>query len=304
MDLLLRLDRDLDGAVSEDEVLRARPAIAGYLRENLALTANGIAAEPTLQGLSIAKDREGFPFLEAGVGYEAQRPIGDLTIQVRALQNLYSDHRTLAEIDWGGRIEQFVFQHGSSYAATRGGARPWSTARQFTLLGVEHIFTGYDHILFLFGLLLAGRGFKNLVAIVTSFTLAHSITLALATFGMVQPARRAIEAAIALSVAYVGAENLLVKDVRHRWRITFAFGLVHGFGFASVLREMELPRSGLALSLFTFNLGVEIGQVVIVGLFWPLLLALDRTRHRTFVMRLASSVIVAFGLFWLLERVS
>lgn len=304
MDLLLRLDRDLDGAVSEDELQRARPAIAAYLRENLTLSADGVAAEPTLQATSIWKDREGFPFLEASLAFAAQKPIGALSIQVRALQDLYSDHRNLAEIDWGARTEQFVFQHGSRYEAARAGRSLWRTAREFTLLGVEHIFTGYDHILFLFGLLLGGRGFKSLVAIVTSFTLAHSLTLALAAFGVVQPQSRAIEAAIALSVAYVGAENLLVKQVRGRWKITFAFGLVHGFGFANVLREMELPRAGLALSLFTFNLGVEVGQVVIVALFWPLLLALDRTPYRRLVMRLASTVIVAFGLFWLVERVT
>jgi hydrogenase/urease accessory protein HupE len=304
MDLLLRLDGDLNGSVSDEELQRARPAITDYLDEKLRVAADGVALAPSLLGASIWKDSQGFPFLEARIGYAATKPIGALAIQLTALQDLYSGHRTLTELDWRGPPEQFVFQHGNRYQGERGAARLLLSARQFTLLGVEHIFTGYDHILFLLGLLLAGRGFKNLVAIVTSFTLAHSLTLALATLELLQPPSRAVEAAIALSVAYVGAENLLVKEVRHRWRITFAFGLVHGFGFASLLREMQLPRSGLALSLFTFNLGVEIGQVAIVALIWPMLLALDRTPHRVLITRVFSAVILGFGLYWLAQRLA
>jgi len=303
MDLSLRLDGDLNGSVSDEELQRARPAVAGYLNEKLRVTADGVALTPSLLATSIWRDREGSAFLEARVGFTAAKPIGTLAIELRALQELYAGHRNLAEIDWRGPREQFVFQHGNRYQGERGAAR-LRTARQFTLLGVEHIFTGYDHILFLLGLLLGGRGFKNLVAIVTSFTVAHSLTLALATLELVQPPSRAVESAIALSVAYVGAENLLLKEVRHRWRIAFAFGLVHGFGFASVLREMELPRAGLALSLFTFNLGVEIGQVAIVALLWPLLVSLERAPQRGLVTRLLSSLIFGFGLYWLAQRLA
>jgi hypothetical protein len=178
----------------------------------------------------------------------------------------------------------------------------WRTVREFTLLGIEHIFSGYDHILFLLGLLLVGRGFRNLVAIVTSFTVAHSLTLAIATLGIVQPVGWVIEAAIALSIAYVGLENLLVKEVRHRWRLTFVFGLVHGFGFAGVLQEMNLQTSGLLLSLFSFNIGVEIGQIIIVALFWPLLVQLAKSAHRRLVVRLISISLLIFGILWFLER--
>jgi hypothetical protein len=120
----------------------------------------------------------------------------------------------------------------------------------------------------------------------------------------VQPTVWTIEAAIALSIAYVGFENLLARDVRHRWRITFIFGLVHGFGFANILREMELPRSALALSLFTFNVGVEIGQIAIVALLWPLVRYVQSTRYRVPVVRVASSIIIMCGVFWFWQRVS
>jgi hydrogenase/urease accessory protein HupE len=303
MDLLLRLDTSLDGTVSQEEIERARPRIFEYLREKVDVEADAGAAAPALRQVTTWKDEAGFPYVEVGVTYAAAGPIGTLNIRVRALLDLYSDHRNLAEIETFGRRETFVFQHGNRYEADRGGAAAWRRAWEFTRLGIEHIFTGYDHVLFLFGLLLVGRGLLNLVAVVTSFTLAHSLTLALATLGLVQPVSWVVEAAIALSIAYVGLENLLVSEVRHRWRITFAFGLVHGFGFASVLREMQLPRSSLMISLFTFNLGVEIGQVVIVALMWPLLRRLERSPQRRLVTRLVSALIVAFGLYWLVERI-
>jgi hypothetical protein len=142
------------------------------------------------------------------------------------------------------------------------------------------------------------------VAIVTSFTVAHSVTLALATLGVVDPVGWMVEAAIALSIAYVGVENLVAREVRRRWLVTFAFGLVHGFGFAGILREMELERAGLVASLVSFNVGVELGQVAIVALLWPVLQRVQRTPHRDRVVRFASAIIVAFGAFWFVERVA
>jgi hypothetical protein len=141
------------------------------------------------------------------------------------------------------------------------------------------------------------------VAIVTSFTVAHSATLALATLGIVQPVPWMIEAAIALSIAYIGFENLLVRNPRYRWKITFLFGLVHGFGFATILRDMQLPRAGLVVSLFSFNIGVEIGQIAIVGLMYPVVIAASRTRHRLLITRVASGAIAMVGLLWFYQRI-
>lgn len=302
-DLLLRLDRGLDGTVTNAEIERAHPAIQRYLAEHVRVSAAGALLSPSLEGTSIWKDQDGFPFMEARLSYRVAREIGDITIQVSALTDLYADHRHLSEIAFGGRKDQFVFQHRNTYTARLERIQSWQTARSFLLLGIEHIFTGYDHILFLFGLLLVGKGLRNLIAIVTSFTVAHSLTLSLATLGVVQPASWTVEAAIALSIAYIGLENLFVKNVRHRWRMAFVFGLIHGLGFANVLRHMDLARGALALSLFTFNVGVEIGQIAIVAMMWPVLRYVERTPYRVPVVRVASAVIVACGLFWFWQRI-
>ncbi len=304
MDLLLRLDRDLDGTVSDDEILRGRQGLARYVLDHVRVDADGQALAATVRGVSRWEDRNRVPHAEVRLEYPSERPIDTVTLQVRVLTDLYAGHRNLAEIEEGDRRIEYVFQHAGTIAVQRGGGTSrWQTARSFLSLGIEHIFTGYDHILFLFGLLVVGRGFKQLITIVTAFTLAHSTTLSLATIGVVAPAVWTVEGAIALSIAYVGFENLISKDLARRWRIAFVFGLVHGFGFANFLRAMDLPQSALAISLFTFNIGVEIGQVAIVGLMFPLLRAIQRTPHHERIIRYASVIILVMGLYWFYERV-
>jgi hydrogenase/urease accessory protein HupE len=172
---------------------------------------------------------------------------------------------------------------------------------------VHHIAIGPDHILFIVGLLLLGGSLPKLLAIVTAFTLGHSVTLALATLNIVDPPSRLVEPAIALSIVYIGADNLLVgtsgRDVR-AW-VALAFGLVHGFGFASVLRETGLPDRALGLSLFSFNLGVEIGQALIVIVVASALAIVRRrnalvARH---VVTAGSITVMLAGAFWFFERV-
>ncbi len=303
MDLLLRLDRDLDGGVSDAEIAAERDAVSGYMTGHTRVTADGAALAPALQALARWTDQQGFPYVETQLTYTSPRAIDTVTLGTTVLQDLYSQHRNLAEIVDGDRRDEFVFQHGNTYQVRRGAGSGWQTARSFIALGIEHIFTGYDHILFLFGLLLVGKGFRNLVAIVTSFTLAHSATLTLATLGFVTPAAWTVEGAIALSIAYVGIENLVSTNMSHRWKIAFVFGLVHGFGFANILREMDLPQRALAISLFTFNAGVELGQLAIVGLMVPVLRGIQQTRYHARVIRYASVAIIVMGLYWFYERV-
>jgi HupE / UreJ protein len=191
------------------------------------------------------------------------------------------------------------------YTGTRQGL--WAVFTAFTSSGIHHIAIGPDHILFIVGLLLLGGTMKRLLAIVTAFTLGHSVTLALATLQIVNPPVRLIEPAIALSIVYVGADNLLVgqsgRDVRP-WVALF-FGLVHGFGFASVLRETGLPPRALGLSLFSFNLGVEIGQAASVVAVSAALRAL-RGRNAALAARVATAgsvCVLLAGAFWFVERV-
>ena len=303
MDLLLRLDRDLDGTVSDQEIGNAAPALVKYVSERVSVAADGVTH--TAAGVRTARwaDSAGFPYVETVIDYPVGGVPSRLSLQITVLADLYADHRTLTDIEWNGRREQFVFQHANTFNGAPGPGSWWDTTRTFLVLGFEHILTGYDHLLFLLGLLVAGRGVRELVAIVTSFTIAHSLTLAAATFGLVNPPARAIEAVIALSIAYVGIENLIRREPRGRWKLTFAFGLVHGFGFANVLREMALPREALAASLFTFNAGVEVGQLAVVLIAWPWLRWIQRSAYTTSVTRWVSAVVTACGLFWFMQRV-
>ena len=177
----------------------------------------------------------------------------------------------------------------------------------FLKLGVEHIWTGYDHLLFLFGLLVVCRTFRSTVAIISCFTLAHSLTLALATLDYVNLPSRFTEPAIAASIVIVGVENLVRRgaEPRGRWALSFAFGLIHGFGFATVLRDLGVGAGGkgLTMPLFAFNLGVEIGQIAIASLVLPIIWRLRRNEafDRRAVPALSAIVTVA-GIFWFLER--
>jgi hydrogenase/urease accessory protein HupE len=180
-----------------------------------------------------------------------------------------------------------------------------AVAARFLPAGVHHILIGPDHLLFLVGLLLLGGSLRRLALVVTAFTAAHSLTLTLAALDVFSPPARLVEPAIALSIVYVGADNLLVRKGRDlRPWIALGFGLVHGLGFASVLREMELPRRALGWSLFSFNLGVEIGQLLVVVAVASALAAL-RSRNERAGQRLAvagSIGVVVAGSMWFVER--
>ncbi|MCW5552336.1 MAG: HupE/UreJ family protein [Verrucomicrobiae bacterium] len=186
-------------------------------------------------------------------------------------------------------------------------AEAQSSFRQFLVLGIEHILVGYDHLLFLLALLIVARDWLSSLKIITCFTIAHSITLALATFELVQVGGRWVEPLIAVSIAYVGLENIWRRGDPHgRWRLTFAFGLIHGFGFASVLQDMNVAArpGGVAMPLFAFNLGVEVGQIIIAAVVLPIFWKL-RT-HPVFVARwipVCSAIVALAGAWWFIERV-
>jgi hypothetical protein len=201
----------------------------------------------------------------------------------------------------------------------------WRSALLYLRLGVAHILSGYDHLSFLMALLLAAglrtrtslrrdvvaeaatprQALRGTVAIVSAFTVAHSLTLVTQVLHPGWLSTRWVEPAIAFSVAYVGFENLVPRAPRGRWLLVFGFGLVHGLGFASVLREIGLPRRGLLLSLLSFNLGVELGQLLVVGLVLPIVVTCARHAPRAFErwgLQLGSGLIGAFGTIWLITR--
>ncbi len=176
---------------------------------------------------------------------------------------------------------------------------------RFLLLGIEHIVTGYDHLAFLLALLLAGGSLRSNTKIITSFTVAHSLTLALATFGLVNIPPAIVEPIIAASVVFVGVENLFGRRLTSRWVVTFVFGLVHGLGFASILREMGIGGVGarVAIPLLSFNLGVELAQIAIAALVLPLVWRLEKCPSFTLKHVPALSLLITFaGLYWFLVR--
>lgn len=172
-------------------------------------------------------------------------------------------------------------------------------------MGVAHILTGWDHLLFLLGLVVVGGRWRSILAAVTAFTVAHSITLGLAATDVLHVPPRLVEPAIAASVVWVGVENFWAKSAQGRWRITLPFGLVHGLGFAGALRELELPRPRVPMALLSFNAGVELGQLGVLCLVLPLLWALGRSAlFRRWGVRAISAAVAAAGAVWFVLRVA
>lgn len=230
-------------------------------------------------------------------------------LRVEALLFPYdSRHRTFVNVYAGDQIlRQDILNVGSQVSEFRttnyqGVAR---VIGQYAKEGIHHIFIGPDHILFVIGLMLLGGGLGRLLKIVTAFTIAHSITLGLATFGILTPPASIVEPVIALSIVFVGIHAFIGKKASDpRLLFAFCFGLIHGFGFANVLQEMVLPREALGWSLFAFNAGVEIGQACIVLAIVPVLAGLRqwRTTVADGVVASAALCITTAGAFWFFQR--
>ena len=281
----------------------SREPLLDLVRKHIVLRAGDVRCEPgpgeVVPGAFPA------PTFTIRVDFACGRAPRELTVQDDTFEILGPDHHTLARIEAPAGTQQFAFA-----PETRVGHFPTETAPEtsratgsFVLLGIHHILSGYDHLLFVIGLLLPGGDLLSLAKIITAFTIAHSVTLSLAVLQVVTLPDRLIEAVIALSIAYVAAENLIGRPaVSRRWLVSFCFGLVHGFGFSSALRELGLPAHGLLLSLLGFNVGVELGQALVVALCLPLLILLRRTRWSHPAVVTSSVAILVVGLVLFLER--
>jgi hypothetical protein len=190
-----------------------------------------------------------------------------------------------------------------AYAHAPGLDKELPALSAYLRLGVEHILGGFDHLLFLLGLIALPGTLRALLWAISAFTLAHSLSLALAIFGVVAPPSIWVETLIALSIAYVGGENLLRRDGSARWRLTFLFGFVHGFGFAGALREIGVPQDRAPAALALFNAGVELGQLAVLALLVPALAWLQcRPRVWLLSSRTLNGLLVAIGLGWGAQR--
>jgi hydrogenase/urease accessory protein HupE len=236
----------------------------------------------------------------------------NLSIQSVILERLPRGHRQFFSMRGQDQkpVAQSMLDAEHSVFTVGIGEQPAAPERKssftgYLRLGVEHIATGYDHLLFLFGLLLVGGSLRSALKIITSFTLAHSITLVLATLNIINIPSRIIEPLIAASIVFVGVQNILAPDAGKRWLLTFGFGLIHGCGFASALRELGVgvDGQGIAVPLLSFNLGVELGQVVIAAIVLPCIWKSQQSP--IFLKRLVpagSAIIVMAGGYWLLAR--
>lgn len=280
----------------------SRDRLLGHLRDKLTLVDQGRQCEPA-QGYVDAGAAEA-ERVTLVMDFACASDVRDLSIRDDLFDVLGPDHHTLAKIESSGEIRELAFATEAREARVSVGARePARAEGSFFRLGVEHILTGYDHLLFLVALLLRGGRLLSLLKIITAFTIAHSITLALAALGIVTIPARIIEPAIAASIVWVAAENVWLRNApSQRWLVSFLFGLVHGFGFAAAIEPLALPRGRLALALLGFNLGVEAGQALVIALLVPVLLWMRRSPWEPRIVRAASTAVVILGCAWLIER--
>lgn len=281
-------------------------AIQSLIRPRILLAADGQPLDLNLLRVEPLPDRQA---VALRLRFDAKAFPAALGIQC-SLFTYEPEHQTFLNIyEEGLLVHQEIFDKDHTALEYFTGSRQVALAvvKKFVPGGIYHIFAGPDHILFIVGLLLMGGSLLRLLTIVTAFTIAHSVTLSLAALDVVNPPAWLIEPAIALSIVYVGIDNLMVGksgwDAR-AW-IAFFFGLVHGFGFAGVLREFGLPSRALGWSLFSFNFGVEIGQVCIVVVVASLLAAL-RNRNKELGQKIAaigSVIVILAGSFWFIQRV-
>jgi hypothetical protein len=304
----LRLDADGDGVLSADDVSRTAPATARWLSSGLRFVAGDAvcAGEPVD---AVLRDDQ---LLTIRARWRCPRRIDALALYNRLEAGLGEGHALFVHARRGTQVTETLMTAGTTEARLTFEV-PGGVAGRFVLLGLEHIFTGVDHVLFLLTLLLLGGSLRRVAGIVTAFTAAHSLTLSAAALGVVRDLpTRFVESAIAVSIAWVAVENLVQaapRDghepaaLRWRWLLTFAFGLVHGFGFAGALRETGLPQDQLPLSLAMFNAGVEAGQLSIVLVAWPFLRRASATDwYRPRGVRVTSACVLAVSGWWFVER--
>jgi len=328
LDFALGLDLDDDGAITWGELRSKQTEVSSYALARLSLGNRGGNCPLTSSDLLVDQHSDG---AYAVILFSARcaETIRQLDIGYRLFFDLDRQHKGLLKLQYRGTAEtplvttSAVFSPemtSRSFALGSGEEKGrWQYFTDYVVQGVWHIWIGVDHILFLVSLLLPAvmiwrsrrwlpvtafrPAFWEVARIVTAFTLAHSITLTAATLGWVSLPSRLVESVIALSVVLAALNNLIPRVARARWIVAFAFGLIHGFGFASVLADLGLPESALVVALLGFNLGVELGQLAIVAVVLPVSFMIRQTPfYRLFVLGGGSVLIVAVAGAWFVER--
>jgi hydrogenase/urease accessory protein HupE len=312
VDALVPLDANQDRSVSEAELTAAKSKLSRLAEGALDIVSDGrmLALKRPPE---ISYDSEDTTGIRFHLVYEFPST-RVLTVTSEIISELQQGHSQVVSIRSSNGVElgtailerdkpsvdvPLFAIHEKPPASTK-----MNTIRQFIALGLEHIVTGWDHLAFLFGLLVIGGKLRDAVKIITSFTIAHSLTLALATLNIIRIPSSVVEPIIAASIIYVGFENIVRRNFEKRWMLTFAFGLIHGCGFASVLREMGIGENGSSVvtPLVCFNVGVELGQLAIAAIMLPLIWKLKPTFPKRWVPATSVALIV-LGSYFFVERV-
>jgi hydrogenase/urease accessory protein HupE len=300
------LDLNSDLTLSREELKQGSKVLKREIASEITMKANGALCTGSFDDADLT-ERDGVRMqAHYSCALEGQPTRIDATFNF--LTRFPAGHKHLAALSLNGQTVSTLANLAAPTASLEGHA---ANAQRSTLsiirVGVEHILTGYDHLAFLLGLILLADKLRTVLAMVTAFTLAHSITLACAALGYWTPSPAIVEPAIALSIVYVAAENLWSLRTKRtlvgRWKITLPFGLIHGFGFAGALRELHVEHS-FALVLGCFNLGVELGQLAVLALFWSALCGLRKwPAFRSHGALAISALIGLAGLVWFVLRI-
>jgi HupE / UreJ protein len=321
--LFSRFDDDKNQQFSDLEITKHQQELRKFLNEKIQLTVAGAKNDILKVKSSTAKKLPSNliapPETHSSLllQYNWQEPVEQLQMRYDLFVPGVSTARCLAQVSYGDsrsvreasasaeqlsqRFENLVFTPELPTAAL---INPpiGQQITSFIRLGVEHIWTGYDHILFLISLLMLGGELGYLLKVVTAFSLSHSVTLFLAALNIVSVPSRWVEIAIALSIAYIASENLWRKQAKARWQLAFGFGLIHGLGFSSVMQELDLPRNNLLSSIASFSVGIELGQFAIVIVAYLLLSYLRKFTWDLPIRRLISVGVIIMSAIWVWER--
>jgi HupE/UreJ protein len=320
VELAIGVDANADGRVTWGELRAGEPRLISYIAGHLALSAHGSACPLHFGHLQVNPRVDGnyawLPFDARCAG-----DVGQLQIRYQVLAGIDPSHRGLLRLSAGRIVQTAVLDPGAAAAPLRSLAASarWQAFQEYFQAGTWHIWSGIDHLLFLLSLLLPavlarrnGRwepvegvrpAFFSILKVVTAFTLAHSITLSLAALDVVRLPSRLTESVIAASIVVAALNNIFPLVTETRARIAFAFGLLHGFGFASVLADMGLPSGARVLSLIAFNCGIEAGQLAVVLGVMPAVYALRRVEvYRRALLPWGSAAIALLALAWLIQR--
>ena len=301
--LLTFADDDGNKTLSRVEIEKHRPQLEQQLGNNIVLkNQTDVSGTLTLTLAAAQQPENKITHSTFLLQYEWPQSLEKLTIQYNLFSPELDQAQALATITQGGRTRNVVFTPDNNTVEIADAIHWQQQFLSFLQLGVEHIFTGYDHILFLIALLLPGGNLSQLLKIVTAFTIAHSLTLTLAALNIVTLPTALVESVIALSIVYVATENLWRKQIGHRPWLTFSFGLIHGLGFANILKDLTQSQSNLLLSLASFNVGVELGQVTIVLLVFYGLRLLQKCRGNMMLRYGLSALMILMGSVWFAER--